>query len=346
MQKWGKAFSRHPVGSGPYMLDEVGRRARAPRWCARTPTGPAPGIQWVDGRSSSSPPIRARPSYSSSAAGRRPRRRIPRPTTRGSCRTRPGASPPSTGPGDRRVLRVPERAARSRSPTSRCGRPSTTRSTGRASRSSSRARPVARPDLSRRACRATKPDAHYYPYDPAKAKQLLAEAGFPNGFKVTFVSHNVDPMPKLAQAVQNDLRAVGIDASIKLMDKATYWDYISPVGSHMRPIGLTDWFMDFPDPSDFIGLLYTHPSEGSANANFYTKPAGRGALQGVQHGARPGQAHRRCSCRCRTSSWPTRRPQSCTSPCSTGCTARTSAATTTTRSGNLQYQEMWKLDGK
>ena len=39
----------------------------------------------------------------------------------------------------------------------------------------------------------------FYGYDPAKAKQLLAQAGFPNGFSVTLYSHNVDPMPKLAQ---------------------------------------------------------------------------------------------------------------------------------------------------
>jgi ABC-type transport system substrate-binding protein len=114
-------------------------------------------------------------------------------------------------------------------------------------------------------------DAQFYSYDPAKAKQLLAEAGFPDGFKVTFVGHNVDPFPKLAQAVQNDLAAVGIDASIKLMDKATYWNFISLPQSHAA-IGLTDWYQDFPDPSDFIGPLYTHPIEGGANANFYNNP--------------------------------------------------------------------------
>ena len=114
-------------------------------------------------------------------------------------------------------------------------------------------------------------DKTFYTYDPAKAKQLLAEAGFADGFKVTFGAHNVEPFPKLAQAVQNDLKAVGIDASLKLMDKATYWDYISLPQSHMA-IGLTDWYMDFPDPSDFIGPLYTHPIEGGANANFYTNP--------------------------------------------------------------------------
>ncbi len=114
-------------------------------------------------------------------------------------------------------------------------------------------------------------DKQYYTYDPAKAKQLLADAGFPNGFKVTFYSHNVEPFPRLAQALQNDLSAVGIDASIKLMDKATYWDFIERSASHAG-IGLSDWYQDFPDPSDFIGPLFTHPSEGGANSSFYSNP--------------------------------------------------------------------------
>jgi ABC-type transport system substrate-binding protein len=113
------------------------------------------------------------------------------------------------------------------------------------------------------------PDKQYYAYDPAKAKQLLTEAGFPNGFKVTFYSHNVEPFPRLAQALQNDLSAVGIDASIKLIDKATYWDFVERSASHAG-IGLVDWYQDFPDPSDFIGPLFTHPSEGGANSSFYT----------------------------------------------------------------------------
>ena len=67
---------------------------------------------------------------------------------------------------------------------------------------------------------------HFYSYDPAKAKQLLAQAGYPNGFSTTFYTHNVDPFPKVAQAIQADLKAVGINASIKQMDRATYWNKI------------------------------------------------------------------------------------------------------------------------
>jgi oligopeptide transport system substrate-binding protein len=114
-------------------------------------------------------------------------------------------------------------------------------------------------------------DAQFYTYDPAKAKQMLADAGFPNGFKVTFVTHNVDPFPKLAQAVQADLKAVGINAELKQMDRATYWDYISLKKSHAA-IGLSDWYQDFPDPSDWIGPLFTQPIDGGANSSFYENP--------------------------------------------------------------------------
>jgi oligopeptide transport system substrate-binding protein len=48
-------------------------------------------------------------------------------------------------------------------------------------------------------------DKKWYGYDPAKAKQLLAQAGFANGFKTTLYTDNVDPYPKLFQSIQNDL---------------------------------------------------------------------------------------------------------------------------------------------
>jgi oligopeptide transport system substrate-binding protein len=114
-------------------------------------------------------------------------------------------------------------------------------------------------------------DAQFYSYDPAKAKQLLAQAGFPNGFKVTFVCHNVDPFPKLAQAIQADLKDVGIQAELKQMDRATYWNFIGLKKSHAA-IGLSDWYMDFPDPSDWIGPLFTNPIDGGANSSFYENP--------------------------------------------------------------------------
>ncbi len=59
--------------------------------------------------------------------------------------------------------------------------------------------------------------AMHYTYDPAKAKQLLAEAGYPNGFDTELVSYI---LPQWTSAVQNYLGAVGIRAHIAQLQVA------------------------------------------------------------------------------------------------------------------------------
>ena len=54
---------------------------------------------------------------------------------------------------------------------------------------------------------------NYYTYDVAKAKQLLAQAGYPKGFSVDVL--NNPQWDKMAQALAGDLRAVGINLNLK-----------------------------------------------------------------------------------------------------------------------------------
>ena len=65
--------------------------------------------------------------------------------------------------------------------------------------------------------------ADAYPYDPEKAKELLAEAGYPDGFSFTItVPSNYQPHVDTATVLVEQLAAVGVQAEIQLVDWNTW----------------------------------------------------------------------------------------------------------------------------
>ncbi|MFN4140365.1 ABC transporter substrate-binding protein [Aestuariivirga sp.] len=99
------------------------------------------------------------------------------------------------------------------------------------------------------------PDNKGYAYDPEGAKKLLAEAGAGEITTELYVM-NVDPNPRIAQAIQQDLAAVGIKAEIRSLAQA---EVIAAGGSGKAPMiwsGGMAWIADFPDPANFYyGIL-------------------------------------------------------------------------------------------
>jgi len=118
-----------------------------------------------------------------------------------------------------------------------------------------------------------------YPYDPEKAKQLLAEAGWKdsNGdgvidkkgrpFKVTLMTYPQRPgLPPMAQTIQAQLKKVGIDVKIEVME----WGAISErVEKGAWDLKLSAWATAMiPTPSYYLQALYyskNNPDTGYHN---------------------------------------------------------------------------------
>lgn len=59
-------------------------------------------------------------------------------------------------------------------------------------------------------------------YDPERAKELLAEAGYPDGFEATMLTPNLQPWRRGGEWLAEELGKIGIDAELKVMEWASF----------------------------------------------------------------------------------------------------------------------------
>lgn len=95
-----------------------------------------------------------------------------------------------------------------------------------------------------------------YAYDVEGAKAKLKEAGLEGGFETELYVMNTDPQPRIAQAIQQDLQAIGIKANLQNLDMGTVIAAGGKKdGAPMIWSGGMAWIADFPDPSNFYTVI-------------------------------------------------------------------------------------------
>jgi peptide/nickel transport system substrate-binding protein len=115
-----------------------------------------------------------------------------------------------------------------------------------------------------------------YPYDVEKAKQLLTEAGYANGFTITLDAPNnrYHNDFKVAEAVAAQLAKVGITVKLNLMPKSIFFDYCRP--GDKTSFCLVGWSSSEGDAGDwYSSTFYTRSKKqgfGGMNRCHYSDP--------------------------------------------------------------------------
>ncbi len=104
-------------------------------------------------------------------------------------------------------------------------------------------------------------------YDVNKAKALLKEAGYPNGFEITMMAPNNRYVndAQIAEATAQMLQKIGIKVNLKTMPKAQYWPEFDNRAADMMMIG---WHSDTEDSANFSEFLTMCPNKDTGIGQF------------------------------------------------------------------------------
>lgn len=114
-----------------------------------------------------------------------------------------------------------------------------------------------------------------YTFDADRARELMAEAGYPNGdgFPDVTLQYNEGGgrNTTIAEAIQQELRKnIGVDVELKAQQWAQHIDRIDNEQAEFFRFG---WIADYPSPENFLNLLYSKNARTAGlNATRYANP--------------------------------------------------------------------------
>ena len=99
---------------------------------------------------------------------------------------------------------------------------------------------------------------HPFRKDVAKAKALMKEAGLENGFKVTMDYNSVAPTSDIAQVVQENLKAIGIDVTLTPGENR---QVITKTRARTHQLAMLAWGTDYFDPNSNAQAFCANPDD-------------------------------------------------------------------------------------
>jgi oligopeptide transport system substrate-binding protein len=112
-------------------------------------------------------------------------------------------------------------------------------------------------------------DYNPFPHDIAKAKDLLAQAGYKDGIDLEVRTGQVETEKRVLEAIQQQVADAGIRLKINSTEKSV-WD--ADRAACKMQMGTVSWGMDYPDPDNVVMLVTGGTSQSRINCGYNSYP--------------------------------------------------------------------------
>ena len=112
-----------------------------------------------------------------------------------------------------------------------------------------------------------------YAYDPDKARDLLEQAGYPNGFSMKLLVGSNSPDAETGVVLQEYYKKIGVTVELISEESSTLWNHLQ--AGNYEDAAMSFWYPDFPDAAGtLVPFCYSTntPPDGCCNFSYYANP--------------------------------------------------------------------------